>query len=270
MSYQQRVFAKQPSTTAVNGASNGQRFREKRLRLCVTTQRIVDDAEIIERPSEIGARGRPSGASGNDGTLQQRLGFPGASHLVKDPPVQVVRRRDVRRILAEDAAPNGKGLASEWLGASQARVYPLHLITTQPPDKLHSQADYGPLARAAKRAGHERIRLSTADAGMRSLADGMVVRVFNARGACLATVEVDRGLRTGVAIMSTGAWYDPADATDRALERHGNPNVLSLDQGTSKLSQGPSALSMLVDVERWHGDHAASAHTPPRILTSVG
>ena len=144
-----------------------------------------------------------------------------------------------------------------------------NLLVAQPPDKLHSQADYGPIARAAKRAGHERIRLSTADAAMRSLTGGMVVRVFNARGACLATVEVDAGLRTGVAIMSTGAWYDPADANDRALERHGNPNVLSLDQGTSKLSQGPSALSMLVEVERWEGDHGASAHTLPHILASV-
>ena len=112
--------------------------------------------------------------------------------------------------------------------------------------------------------------MSSADASLRALVDGTVVRVFNARGACLATVEVDAGLRTGVAIMSTGAWYDPADANERALERHGNPNVLSLDQGTSKLSQGPSALSMLVEVERWDGDHAASAHAPPRIVASGG
>jgi biotin/methionine sulfoxide reductase len=169
----------------------------------------------------------------------------------------------------DDCPPHPTWLPpSEWLGASQACVYPLHLVTTQPPDKLHSQADYGPVARAAKRAGHERIRLSTADAATRSLTGGMVVRVFNARGACLATVEVDAGLRAGVAIMSTGAWYDPADPSDRALERHGNPNVLSLDQGTSKLTQGPSALSMLVEVERWDGDHHSSAHTPPRLLAS--
>jgi biotin/methionine sulfoxide reductase len=42
-----------------------------------------------------------------------------------------------------------------------------------------------------------------------------------------------------------------------------------MDQGTSKLSQGPSALSMLVEVERWQGDHAAAAHAPPRILANV-
>src|SRR5690606_23765601 len=87
----------------------------------------------------------------------------------------------------DDCPPHPTWLPpSEWLGASQAHVYPLHLVTTQPPDKLHSQADYGPVARAAKRAGHERIRLSSADARTRSLTDGMVVRVFNQRGACLA------------------------------------------------------------------------------------
>jgi biotin/methionine sulfoxide reductase len=52
--------------------------------------------------------------------------------------------------------------------------------------------------------------------------------------------------------MATGAWFDPANDAE-APERHGNPNVLTLDIGTSKLSQGPSALSVLVDVERWVG-----------------
>ena len=170
----------------------------------------------------------------------------------------------------DDCPPHPTWLPpSEWLGASQADRYPLHLITTQPPDKLHSQADFGPVARASKRAGHERIRISPDDAVKRNLATGTVARVFNARGACLATVEVDAGLRTGVATMSTGAWYDPADASERPLERHGNPNVLTLDRGTSKLTQGPSALSMLVEVERWEGEHAAAAHAPPRILSGV-
>jgi len=47
--------------------------------------------------------------------------------------------------------------------------------------------------------------------------------------------------------MATGAWFDP---DGDALERHGNPNVLTLDIGTSRLTQGPSALSVLVEVER--------------------
>ena len=33
------------------------------------------------------------------------------------------------------------------------------------------------------------------------------------------------------------------------LERHGNPNVLTLDKGTSRLAQGPSAHTTLVELE---------------------
>jgi len=35
------------------------------------------------------------------------------------------------------------------------------------------------------------------------------------------------------------------------LDRHGNPNVLTLDKGTSKLAQGPISQTTLVEVERW-------------------
>ena len=50
----------------------------------------------------------------------------------------------------------------------------------------------------------------------------------------------------GVVVMATGAWFDLRDA---ALERHGNPNVLTRDEGTSRLAQGCSALSALVQAE---------------------
>ena len=47
-------------------------------------------------------------------------------------------------------------------------------------------------------------------------------------------------------------------------ERHGNPNVLTLDVGTSRLTQGPSALSALVQIERWTGAVSpVHAFTPP-------
>lgn len=63
--------------------------------------------------------------------------------------------------------------------------------------------------------------------------------------------------------MPTGAWFDPQDD---ALERHGNPNVLTVDVGTSRLAQGPSALSALVQVERWHGEAPAMrAFEPPAL-----
>ena len=57
----------------------------------------------------------------------------------------------------------------------------------------------------------------------------------------------------GVVQLSCGAWYDPADGGEQALCLHGNANVLTRDQGTSKLAQGPSSATALVEVERSTG-----------------
>ena len=78
------------------------------------------------------------------------------------------------------------------------------------------------------------------DARRRGIKDGDVVRVHNARGACLAGAVLTDTMSPGVAKLSCGAWYDPAGAEDGALCAHGNANVLTHDRGTSKLSQGPS------------------------------
>jgi biotin/methionine sulfoxide reductase len=98
--------------------------------------------------------------------------------------------------------------------------------------------------------GREQIRIHPEDAGQRGIGHGDVVRVFNDRGACLAAAHVDGAMAPHVVIMATGAWFDPSDAGGE-LERHGNPNVLTSDVGTSRLTQGPSALSALVDIELW-------------------
>jgi biotin/methionine sulfoxide reductase len=145
----------------------------------------------------------------------------------------------------------------EWLGAEAARRFPLHLVTIQPPARLHAQMDPGPVSRRGKIAGRERVAMNPTDAAARGIVSGDLVRIFNDRGACLAGVQVDPGTATGVVVMATGAWYDPADGSDRALERHGNPNVLSFDSGTSRLAQGPSPLSLLVELEKWSGEAPA-------------
>jgi biotin/methionine sulfoxide reductase len=71
--------------------------------------------------------------------------------------------------------------------------------------------------------------------------------VFNARGACRARASVSEDIRPGVVALPTGAWYgDPGGN----LDPHGNPNVLTRDVGTSRLGQGCSAHTALVDVAR--------------------
>lgn len=139
----------------------------------------------------------------------------------------------------------------EWLGAEAAARFPLHLISNQPRKRLHSQLDHGAASRAAKVAGREPCRINPDDAAARGIASGALVRLFNERGACLAGAVVDAAVAPGVVELATGAWYDPADPTAPAsLDRHGNPNVLTADRGTSRLAQGPSAHSALVQLER--------------------
>lgn len=157
----------------------------------------------------------------------------------------------------------------EWLGAEAAGGYPLHLISNQPRTRLHSQLDPGQVSRASKIQGREPMVMHPEDAAARGIAEGDVVRVFNARGACLAGVTLSEGILRGVVQLSTGAWYDPAEpGVEGTLCKHGNPNVLTRDKGTSRLGQGPSAHSTLVEIARFEGTPPpVTAHLPPEIET---
>jgi len=163
-----------------------------------------------------------------------------------------------------DCPPHPAWLApAEWLGSGSAARWPLHLVTHQPGDRLHSQMDPASVSRGHKVHGREQIRINPDDAGRRNIKTGDVVRVFNDRGACLAAARVDPAVSPQVVMMAIGAWFDPADAAGDP-ERHGNPNVLTLDVGTSRLTQGPSALSALVEIEPWSAPlPPIQAWTPP-------
>jgi Molydopterin dinucleotide binding domain/Molybdopterin oxidoreductase N-terminal domain len=114
------------------------------------------------------------------------------------------------------------------------------------------------------------LRLNFEDAAARGLNTGSIARIFNDRGACLASVVVSPEIRQSIVQISTGAWYDPEAWAESGrpgathLERHGNPNVLTLDKGTSRLAQGPSAQTALVEIERFEGElPAMEAFEPP-------
>lgn len=155
----------------------------------------------------------------------------------------------------------------EWLGGNTAS-FPLHLISNQPKTKLHSQLDHGSTCRAAKIKQREPIMVHPQDAAARNLANGDIVRVFNQRGACLGGVVIDDQVMPGVVQMSTGAWYDPIEpGRAGSLCKHGNPNVLTPDIGTSKLAQGPIAHTCLVEIERYDEPlPPVTAFDPPEIL----
>ena len=98
----------------------------------------------------------------------------------------------------------------EWLGSRTAERYPLHMLSDQPADKLHSQLDHSPHSRATKVKGRQPVTMHPEDAAARGIADGDLLRVFNDRGACLAAARLSDRIRRGVVRLSTGAWFDPA------------------------------------------------------------
>ncbi len=145
---------------------------------------------------------------------------------------------------------------------------PLYLIANQPATKLHSQLDYGKHSVSQKLDGREICRLHPQDAASRGIKIGDTVKISNSRGTVLASVDISERIMPGVVQLPTGAWYDPQDPqAEKPLCRHGNPNVLTLDVGTSSLAQGCCGQITIVEVARFEGTApAVQAFEPPVVL----
>jgi biotin/methionine sulfoxide reductase len=160
----------------------------------------------------------------------------------------------------------------EWLGSPAAGRFPLHLIANQPATRLHSQLDMGAASQQGKVAGREAVAIHPDDAAQRGIATGDLVRVFNDRGACLAGAVLTAAIRPGVVRLPTGAWFDPVPGIGPApLCAHGNPNVLTADIPSSRLSQGCAGQHALVEVERWDAEPPPlTIGSPPPLLPQPG
>ena len=87
----------------------------------------------------------------------------------------------------------------------------LHLLSGQPANRLHAQNDRGARSQADKLHGREVAWVHPDAAAARGLGEGDVVLLSNARGACLAGLRLEEGLRPDCIVLPTGAWYDPQD-----------------------------------------------------------
>lgn len=155
----------------------------------------------------------------------------------------------------------------EWLRADLSGRFPLHLISNQPASRLHSQYDNGGHSLSSKIRGREPVTINPSDAASRGIESGVIVRIYNDRGSCLAGAVLSDDVMPGVVQLSTGAWWDPVQpGTSGTLDRHSNPNVLTADRPCSRLSQGPSAHSALVDIERYDAPVPdVLAYSPPSL-----
>ncbi|MDO4777287.1 MAG: trimethylamine-N-oxide reductase TorA [Cardiobacteriaceae bacterium] len=158
---------------------------------------------------------------------------------------------------------------AEYLGNAPAE-YPLQMVTPHSHFRLHSQLNQTSLREQYAVANREPLWIHPEDAEARGIKDGDLVRVFNGRGQVLAGAVINGRVAKNVVALQEGAWYDPADGSSNALCKNGCGNVLAIDLGTSKLAQGNTGQTAVVNVEKYEGEAPElTAFVPPRIAQSA-
>jgi anaerobic selenocysteine-containing dehydrogenase len=122
----------------------------------------------------------------------------------------------------------------EW--ARGGDRHPLHLLTPNTKNRVHSQFGHLPSIRALD--PEPLVHLAPEDAARRGLRSGDRARVFNDRGQLFLRVRVDHGQRPGVAVVHNGWW----------LADGGAVNVLSKARETD-MGFGAAFHENLVEVE---------------------
>ncbi len=167
----------------------------------------------------------------------------------------------------EDCPGHATWMAPRGISNGDVKRFPLQMLSGQPATRLHSQLDNGDYSRSCKIQGREPVLIHPEDARLRNILDGDVVELFNDKGRCLAGARLTTDVMPGVVFLWTGAWYDPDFDAPQHRDRHGNPNVLTHDLRTSRLSQGPASHSAFVELSRFDGElPGIRVHSQPEFL----
>ena len=116
--------------------------------------------------------------------------------------------------------------------------YPLEMITAKAHDSMNST--FGNSSWAQRETAV--IQINRSDAAKRGISNGDRVRVFNGRGSCLLTADVDGAVEPGVVSAPSVRWGKLAPET-------GHVNMLTSDRLTD-IGGGPTFYSCLVEVEK--------------------
>src|SRR5579883_2613728 len=116
--------------------------------------------------------------------------------------------------------------------------FPLEMVSAKSHDSMNST--FGNTLSAQRETSV--LQMNRADAVKRGIGTGDRVRVFNARGSCLLTAEVDGAVDPGVVSAPSVRWGKLAPQT-------GHVNMLTSDRLTD-IGGGPTFYSCLVEVEK--------------------
>lgn len=209
------------------------------------------EAGVVEFPISEAGRSYVRYADFRDDPLLEPLGTP--SGLIE------IFSRNIEKMGYADCPPHPTWLEpAERLEGPTAK-YPLHVASSHPKGRLHSQLCGTAFRKTYTIADREPCLINTDDAAKRGIADGDIVRIFNDRGQMLAGAKVTDAIRPGVIRVNEGGWYDPVEpGAPDSLDAYGDVNNLTVDIGTSKLAQGNCGHTAVADVEKFTG-------TPPEV-----
>lgn len=156
----------------------------------------------------------------------------------------------------------------EFIGSTNAE-YPLALVTPHSYYRLHSQLAHTSLRQKYAIHDREPVMIHPQDAAARGIQTGDIVRIRSPRGQVLAGALVSADIIAGNIALHEGAWFDPTyDENGQLLCKNGSPNVLTRDEGSSKLAQGNCANTCIVEIEKYLGAAPeVTVFQPPRIYT---
>ncbi|WP_370525568.1 molybdopterin dinucleotide binding domain-containing protein [Raoultella sp. 10-1] len=127
------------------------------------------------------------------------------------------------------------------------------------------------MERAAQAKKREICQIHPLDAAKRAIYSGDIVEIFNPRGALLACAKVTEDIMPGVIQEPTSTWFDPLKPlADAPFCVHGNPNIVTLDEGTSSLAQGGTGQIATVEMVKYEGVlPPVKAFIPPLLTAAI-
>ncbi len=127
----------------------------------------------------------------------------------------------------------------------QRNTFPLQLFGFHYKARTHSS--YGNID-VLKSACRQEVWINPLDAQKRGIANGDMVRVFNARGEVRIAAKVTPRIMPGVSAMGQGAWHD-ADMTGDRVDHGSCMNTLTTHR-PSPLAKGNPQHTNLVEIEK--------------------
>jgi len=166
---------------------------------------------------------------------------------------------NIARMKYDDCPPHPTWMEPiERLGGPGTK-YPLHIVSSHPKSRLHSQLCGTVLRKDYAIKDREPCLMHPEDAKARGIADGDIIRVFNDRGQILVGVKLTADIRRGAIRICEGGWYDPVEPGKPGTPcRYGDVNNLTPGIGTSKLAQGNCGHTAMAEAEPFKG-------TPPEV-----